>query len=157
MADPEDVLTFTVAGVAPPATVMANVPLTKAVKTVPSGVGVGRRTVHGTDHPVGFAGSCQRAEDPPHALTLPAVPPKLTAPLVVVTKAALAPVPLVMIALTCVIAVSAALVLMRQYPWGGSAWLAIFWWLAFSGGLCAAGRRARSELEPSDATKQRIP
>jgi hypothetical protein len=69
----------------------------------------------------------------------------------------LAPVALVMIALTCVVAVSAGLVLMRQYPWGGRAWLAIFWWLAFSGGLCAAARRARSELEPSDAAKQRMP
>jgi hypothetical protein len=54
----------------------------------------------------------------------------------------LAPGPLVTIALACVFAGSAALVLMRQL--GGSAWLAIFWWLAFSGGLCAAtGRRAR--------------
>jgi hypothetical protein len=50
--------------------------------------------------------------------------------------------PLVMIAFACSIAASAALVLMRQHPVGGSAWLAILWWLAFSGGLCAeAGRR----------------
>jgi hypothetical protein len=51
--------------------------------------------------------------------------------------------PLAMIAFACAVAASAALVLMRQYPVGGSAWLAILWWLAFSGGLCAdAGRRA---------------
>ena len=68
----------------------------------------------------------------------------------------LAPGPLVMIALACVVAVAAALVLMRQYPLGGSAWLAVLWWLAFSGGLCAA-RRARSTLLASDATKQRMP
>ena len=50
--------------------------------------------------------------------------------------------PLAMIALACVFAASAALVLMRQYPLGGTAWLAILWWLAFSAGLCAdAGRR----------------
>ena len=50
---------------------------------------------------------------------------------------------LVPIAFACVFAASAALVPMRQYPLSGSAWLAIFWWLAFSGGLCAAaGRRA---------------
>jgi hypothetical protein len=70
----------------------------------------------------------------------------------------LAPGPLVMIALACVVAASAALVLMRQYPVGGSAWLAILWWLAFSGGLCAAaGRRAPSPHESSDATEPRIP
>jgi hypothetical protein len=46
--------------------------------------------------------------------------------------------PLVMIAFACMFAACAALVLMRQYPAGGSAWLAILWWLAFSGGLCAA-------------------
>ncbi len=55
-------LQLTVAGVTPPATAMANVPLAKAVATVPNGTGAGRRTVHGTDHPVGFAGSVQRAE-----------------------------------------------------------------------------------------------
>ena len=50
--------------------------------------------------------------------------------------------PLAMIAFACVFAASAALVLLRQYPLGGTAWLAILWWLAFSGGLCAdAGRR----------------
>jgi len=50
--------------------------------------------------------------------------------------------PLVMIAFACLFAASAALVLMRQYPVGGSAWLAILWWLAFSGGLCAAAGAA---------------
>lgn len=51
---------------------------------------------------------------------------------------------LVMIAFACSLAASAALFLMRQYPVGGSAWLALLWWLAFSGGLCAeAARRAR--------------
>ena len=50
--------------------------------------------------------------------------------------------PLAMIAFACMFAASAGLVLMRQYPVGGSAWLAILWWLAFSAGLCAeAGRR----------------
>jgi hypothetical protein len=63
---------------------------------------------------------------------------------------------LVMIAVACVFAASAALVLMRQYPVGGSAWLAILWWLAFSGGLCArAGRRAHRA--PPDAPPQRMP
>jgi len=50
----------------------------------------------------------------------------------------LAPRRLVMIAFACMFAACAALVPMRQYPTGGTAWLAIFWWLAFSGGLCAA-------------------
>jgi hypothetical protein len=50
---------------------------------------------------------------------------------------------LLMIAFACTFAACAALVPMRQYPTGGTAWLAIFWWLAFSGGLCAAPRRAR--------------
>jgi hypothetical protein len=69
----------------------------------------------------------------------------------------LAPAPLVMIALACVFAASAALVLIRHYPAGGSASLAILWWLAFSGGLCsAAGRRARSAHRSADATKQRM-
>jgi hypothetical protein len=68
----------------------------------------------------------------------------------------LAPGPLVMIALACVCAASVALIPMRRYV-GGTAWIAIFWWLAFSGGLCAAtGRRARSTHEP-DAAKQRMP
>jgi hypothetical protein len=69
----------------------------------------------------------------------------------------LAPGPLAMIALACVCAASVALVPMRRYV-GGTAWLAIFWWLAFSGGLCAtAGRCARSAHEPPDAIKQRMP
>lgn len=66
-----------------------------------------------------------------------------------------APRPLVTIAFTCAVAASAALMLMRQFPRGGSAWLAVFWWLAFSGGLCAAaGRRPLSAPEASDATEQ---
>jgi hypothetical protein len=70
----------------------------------------------------------------------------------------LAPGPLVMIAFACTFAASAALVPMRQYPVGGTAWLAILWWLAFSGGLCAAGgRRARSVHKPFDAREQRMP
>jgi len=65
----------------------------------------------------------------------------------------LAPRPLVIIAFICVFAASAALVFMRQYPLGGSAWLAILWWLAFSGSLCAiAGRRALAPQGTSDAT-----
>jgi hypothetical protein len=69
----------------------------------------------------------------------------------------LAPGPLLMIALACVCAASVALVPMRRYV-GGTAWIAIFWWLAFSGGLCAAtGRRARSAHEQTDAIKQRMP
>jgi hypothetical protein len=63
----------------------------------------------------------------------------------------LAPGPLVVIAFACGLAASAALVPMRQYPVGGTAWLAIFWWLAFSGGLCAAtGWRACSARKPPD-------
>jgi hypothetical protein len=69
----------------------------------------------------------------------------------------LAPGPLLTIAFACALAASGALVLMRQYPQGGSAWLAIFWWLAFSGGLCAAGGLALSRHEPCDATEQRMP
>jgi hypothetical protein len=66
--------------------------------------------------------------------------------------------PLAMIAFACVLAASAALVLMRQYPVGGSVWLAILWWLAFSGGLCAdAGRRPRCAHPPPDVTQQRMP
>ncbi len=57
--------------------------------------------------------------------------------------------PLVTIASACLFAASAALILMRQYPLGGSAWVAILWWLAFSGGLCAAARS-------NDATEQRM-
>jgi hypothetical protein len=69
----------------------------------------------------------------------------------------LAPRPLAIIAVNCAFAASAALVLMRQYPLGGSAWLAILWWLAFSGGLCAAAaRRALCVHEPDDATEQRM-
>lgn len=53
---------------------------------------------------------------------------------------------LVMTAFACMVAASAALVLMRRYLVGGSAWLAIPWWIAFSAGLCAAaGRSARLE------------
>lgn len=63
---------------------------------------------------------------------------------------------LVMIGFACVVAVSAALLLMRQYPPGGSAWLAILWWIAFSGGLCGA-RRMRLQHAPPDATTQRMP
>jgi hypothetical protein len=69
----------------------------------------------------------------------------------------LAPAPLVMIAFACTFAACAALVPMRQYPSGGTAWLAIFWWLAFSGGLCAAPRRARPAREPPEAIRQRMP
>jgi len=69
----------------------------------------------------------------------------------------LAPAPLVMIALACTFAACVALVPMRQYPSGGTAWLAIFWWLAFSGGLCAAPRRARPAREPPEAMKQQMP
>jgi len=69
----------------------------------------------------------------------------------------LAPAPLVMIAFASMFAACAALVPMRQYPTGGTAWLAIFWWLAFSGGLCAAPRRARPAGEPPEAIKQRMP
>jgi len=68
----------------------------------------------------------------------------------------LAPGSLAMIALACAAAASAALVLMRRYPGGGSTWLAILWWLAFSAGLCAASRHARSARESTDATKQRM-
>jgi hypothetical protein len=53
--------------------------------------------------------------------------------------------PLVTIALACSLAACAALALTRRFPTGGSTWLAILWWLAFSGGLCvAASRRTRS-------------
>jgi hypothetical protein len=68
----------------------------------------------------------------------------------------LAPRPLLMIALACAFAASAALVLMRYLPAGGSAWLAILWWVAFSAGLCsAAGRRIRTAREPA-AIEQRM-
>jgi hypothetical protein len=62
----------------------------------------------------------------------------------------LAAAPLVMIACACLFAASAALILMRQYPLGGSAWVAILWWLAFSGGLCAAARSASALRAPAD-------
>jgi hypothetical protein len=70
----------------------------------------------------------------------------------------LGPGALLLIAFSCTFAASAALLLMRQYPLGGSAWLAILWWLAFSAGLCgAAARRARSAQQPADAAEQRMP
>lgn len=60
--------------------------------------------------------------------------------------------PLVKIAAACSVAASAALFLMRRYPVGGSAWLAILWWLAFSAGLSAdTARRARCTHPPADA------
>jgi hypothetical protein len=49
--------------------------------------------------------------------------------------------PLAMISVACMCAATVGLLLMRQYPAGGSAWPAILWWLAFSGGLCAAAAR----------------
>jgi hypothetical protein len=61
-----------------------------------------------------------------------------------ITDYRLAPGSLAMIAIACLIAASASLVLIREYPAGGGAWLAVLWWLAFSAGLCA------------DAAKQRI-
>jgi hypothetical protein len=56
----------------------------------------------------------------------------------------LAPGPLVTIAFACMFASCAALVLLRQYPMGGGVWLAVLWWIAFSGGLCAAAGASRS-------------
>src|SRR6185437_6011778 len=79
----------------PPATDMANELLANPVATVPSGRGVGTRTVHGTDQPVELAGSPQTASDAPQADTAPTVPPKLTPPLVAATKSAVAFEPLV--------------------------------------------------------------
>jgi hypothetical protein len=53
--------------------------------------------------------------------------------------------PLVTIALACTLAACTALALTRRFPAGGSTWLAILWWLAFSGGLCVvASRRTRA-------------
>jgi hypothetical protein len=69
----------------------------------------------------------------------------------------LAPGRLLIIALACTFAACVALVPMRQYPSGGTAWLAIFWWLAFSGGLCTAPPRPRPAREPPEAMKQRMP
>jgi hypothetical protein len=65
--------------------------------------------------------------------------------------------PLVMIAFACSLAASAALLLMRRYPAGGSAWLAVLWWLAFSAGLCTdTARRARCAHQPAGASRQRM-
>jgi hypothetical protein len=65
--------------------------------------------------------------------------------------------PLAMIALTCMFAATAGLLLMRQYPVGGSAWPAILWWIAFSGGLCAAARRPGCAHDTPGAPRQRMP
>jgi hypothetical protein len=66
--------------------------------------------------------------------------------------------PLVMIAFACTLAAGAALALTRHFPSGGSTWLAIFWWLAFSGGLCVvAGRRTRPAAGSAGAGEQRMP
>jgi hypothetical protein len=55
--------------------------------------------------------------------------------------------PFVTIAFACTLAACA-----------GSTWLAILWWLAFSGGLCVvAGRRSRSAGRSAGATQQRMP
>ena len=56
---------------------------------------------------------------------------------------------LVTIAFGCTFAACAALALARRFPTGGSTWLAILWWLAFSGGLSVvAGRRSRPRPAP---------
>ena len=66
--------------------------------------------------------------------------------------------PLVTIAFACTLAACAALALTRRFPEGGSTWLAILWWLAFSGGLCVvAARRSRSAARPAGAAEQRMP
>jgi hypothetical protein len=66
--------------------------------------------------------------------------------------------PLVTIAFACTLAASAALALTRRFPAGGSTWIAIFWWLAFSGGLCVlAARRSRPAARSAGATEQRMP
>jgi hypothetical protein len=62
------------------------------------------------------------------------------------------------IALACTLAACAALALTRRFPAGGSTWLAILWWLAFSGSLCVvAAGRARSAASSAGATEQRMP
>jgi hypothetical protein len=66
--------------------------------------------------------------------------------------------PLVTIAFACTLAACAALALTRRFPAGGGTWLAILWWLAFSGGLCVvAARRSRSATRSAGATEQRMP
>lgn len=66
--------------------------------------------------------------------------------------------PLVSIGLACSLAACAALALTRRFPTGGGTWLAILWWLAFSGGLCvAAARRTRSAVGLAGAAEQRMP
>jgi hypothetical protein len=66
--------------------------------------------------------------------------------------------PLVTIALACTLAACGALALTRRFPAGGSTWLAILWWLAFSGGLCAmAGRRSRSAAGRAATAEQQMP
>src|SRR5579883_3024359 len=63
VADPDTLLSPMVTGLAPPGTCMAMVPpllyADQAVLTVPSGTGVGSRTVQRADQPFGFAGSFQ--------------------------------------------------------------------------------------------------
>jgi hypothetical protein len=66
--------------------------------------------------------------------------------------------PLVTIASACTLAACAALALTRRFPTGGSTWLAILWWLAFSGGLCAvAARRSRSAAGRATTAEQPMP
>ena len=77
----------------PPATDSVNAFDAKGAATVPSGSGVGLSTTDGADQPLGLPASPQTARVAPQAVTVPAVPPKATPPLVAVTKSFTALVP----------------------------------------------------------------
>jgi hypothetical protein len=65
--------------------------------------------------------------------------------------------PLVTMALACALAAGAALALARRFPAGGSTWLAILWWFAFSGGLCVvASRHTRAAAGCAGASGRRM-
>jgi hypothetical protein len=65
--------------------------------------------------------------------------------------------PLVTMALACTLAACAALALTRRFPAGGSTWLAVLWWLAFSGGLwVVASRHTRAAAGCAGASGQRM-
>src|SRR5215469_6269048 len=84
-------LRSTVTGSVPPGTVRANALPAKAPLTVPSGSGVGTSTASRRYQPLLLLPpSPHIATLPPDVASAPTVPPKLIAPLVAATKAAVA-------------------------------------------------------------------
>src|SRR6516162_1993229 len=94
VAEPMVVLTSTVTGSVPPATLIANVLAANAVLTAPSGSGVGTSTASRTYQPLALLPpSPQVATLSPQAGSAPTVPPKLMAPPAASAKLVVAPLP----------------------------------------------------------------